>query len=283
MNLLLSVILFCSEGVASSLVCPTAREWGLGGAGLSFARGPDAVYFNPASLVSPDKNLGFSVSYSRIFLDIEQSALSLTKKISIFNIGVGLINFDYGDLDFKPDYPTESDSATFNANDLTILVAAATKLSPKGTIGLGFKYLRENIFIYTASARAFNLTLNYLPNQNNTLSFGAFDIGNALVLKDEPYGLPVRFGLGYNNQIKKFLTGIDCYYLIRSGDWLLSVGEEITLSQILQLRCGVRYFDGLTISGGLGLNLSWLALEYGFGYLPKNLGFSHYFGLKKIL
>lgn len=281
MNLILTLFLVSSEGVISSIICPTAREWGLGGAGFSLARGPEAVFFNPANLGSPNNNLYFSFSYARVLLDIQQSALFVAKKMSVIDVGLGLINFDYGALDLKPDYPTEGDSMTFDANDLSLIIAASVKASAKGTAGIGFKYIREDIYIYSASAGVLNLALSYLPNQSNRVGLGIFDISSSLKMKNESFGLPVRFTFGLSNQTKKFLTGFDVHFLIRSRDWMVNAGEEFALSQVMKLRLGFRYFDGLTVNGGLGIGLPWLDLNYGFGYFPKNLGLSHYFGLAK--
>ncbi len=249
--------------------------------GFSLARGAEATFFNPANLQLTNNELHFLLSYGRVFLDIEHSSLFLAKKIMMFNLGLGLVNFDYGDMVFKPDYPTEDDNATFNANDLSFFFAAATKLSPKGNIGLSFKFIKEYIYIYSAQASAINLALNYLPTPNNTFSFGVFDIGTSLQLKDSAYSLPVRFSLGASNYTKKFLTGFDFHYLIHSKDWILNMGEELTISHMFKFRGGFRYFDGLTFNTGFGITFSWLALDYGLAYLPKRLGFSHYLSLKR--
>ncbi len=283
MNILLSLLIFSSEGLASALLCPTARELALGGAGFALSCGPEAVYLNPAALRVPGNDLLFSISYGRLFLDIEHSSLFLSRRIAKVNLGLGLVNFDYGDLTFKPDYPTEDNSTIFHANDLSLILGLSASISPKGNVGLSFKYIKEYIYVYSSSARAFNFALNFLPSQSNQISLGGFDIGNSLELRNEPYGLPMRLSLGYSNTTGKFLGGIEFHYLLRSRDWALNFGEQFTLSRHFTLRGGVRYFDGPTLTGGFGLGWSWLALDYGLAYLPKNLGFSHYFGLKRSL
>jgi len=283
MNFLFSLLIFSSEGLASALLCPTAREFAMGGAGFALGRGPEAVYLNPAALRAPGNDLLFSISYGRLFLDIEHSSLFLSRRIALVNVGLGLVNFDYGDLTFKPDYPTEDNSAKFHANDLSVVLGIAASISPKGNVGLSFKYIKEYVYIYSTDARAFNFALNFMPSQTNRISLGGFDIGNSLELKSEPYGLPMRLSLGYSNTTGRFLGGLEFHYLVRSQDWALNFGEQFALSRHFTLRGGVRYFDGLTMTGGFGLAWSWLALDYGLGYLPKNLGFSHYFGLKRNL
>ncbi len=288
MYLWLAVIFFTNEGVASSLICPTAREAGMGNTGFSLTYGPEAVYLNPAHLqLNKSQELLFSISYGRLFLDIQHSSLFLSKRFSSFNLGLGVSNFDYGDLIFKPEYPTEED-AVFNANDLSILGGAGFNLSNKGYGGIGIKFIKEYIQIYSAQVLAGNLALSYLPNQNLRFSLGTFDISRNMKLKNsefegEPYGLPVRFSFGCSNQWRRLLSGLDLHYLIRSKDWMLNFGEEIGLVSEFKLRWGCRYFDGLTLSGGLGISLAWLTLDYGVSYLPKGLGLNHYFTLKRNL
>jgi hypothetical protein len=283
MNLLVSLLIFTSEGLASSLLCPTAREFAMGGAGFALARGPEAVYLNPASLSSPNRDLLFSLGYGRLYLDIEHTSLFLTRPIGFLHAGLGLVNFDYGELTFKPEYPTDDENATFNANDLSLIAGLAAAVSPKGSVGLSFKYIKEYLYVYSAGARAINFAINYEPDANNRVAIGVLDVGNSLKLKAEPFGLPMRIGLGYSNSIKRFRGGLDFGYLIRSKDWMAGLGEEFTLSRVFKIRAGARYFDGLSVTAGFGIAWSWLALDYGVARQPKDLGFSHYFGLKRNL
>ncbi|HTX99810.1 MAG TPA: PorV/PorQ family protein [Bacteroidota bacterium] len=254
-----------------------ARQTGMGEASIAVVRDINTVFWDPAGLAGVASGEA-SFSYNKWLADLDYMAGAVG-----FRLGdVGVVGLSYSELSYG-DIPealavSESGSSdtrtgnTFTGNDLSVGLSFARQFSENLSIGVTAKYLREKLFIYSASTFAFDVGTFY-DTQFNGIKFAmsAQNFANSVKFLDvsdrkEGYDIPLLFTIGASIDLIKpvdaFLTAGDAHRLtlaletVNSNDYgeRWNIGAEYAFFEFLFLRGGYRFnYDDGNTSFGIGL------------------------------
>ncbi len=290
--LALSCLGYAYEGYPSLKIGVGARELAMGSTGVASAGGANASFFNPA-LIGSFTNFRAHLSHTRWFLDSQRSAAFFARPISKLNLGLGIVGFDAGKLEFRNDQPTEEPLGYFGAQDLALFASLAGKLDPKTSGGLSLKFYYEKLYLASAAGFGLDFGLCYRMTPQLTWGFSITNFSSLLTFKAEPISLPTNAKLGCSLTLPFRLPitlAQDLTFFFYSRDLKSSTGLEIGIHKNIFLRAGYRLLsqyqreyklldptEGLSV--GLGLKLKGLSLDY--AYLPYglDLGSTHHLSL----
>jgi hypothetical protein len=263
----LTIILICSAGV-KSLLMPASPV----GVTTSFAiaGNEEAIFYNPARLKADD-NFSINCSYNRFYLGMQSVSLSLSKKINKINLGIGVVNFDYGEIEWRPDYPTVDPLIKYNAYDFALILGASVNVSSQGKFGVNLKYVTENIYVYSDYALAVDFAVAYY-NSTSGITFGTTNFGTKMTINNEDVTLPARLSVGGFHNIGKITLSSDFHYLVNDSDFEFGIGASMPIYQRVSLSAAVNYRDELYPGFGVTINTGALQVKYGGSFFPKNLG-----------
>jgi hypothetical protein len=245
--------------------------------GFSTSADAEAIFYNPANFASAD-NYKLWCSYNRFYLDMQSVSLALVKRIQSVNIGIAFVNFDYGDIELRPDYPSEDSITYYSANDFTLVVGGSVHLTKYGKFGLNVKYISETVYLYSDYALAFDITFAY-GSPKYGISFGASDFGTRLTLRNEAVNLPARMSIGGYSVFSIVKASIDIHYLINNGDFECSFGAGIPVHDLIFVNAGVNYRESFYPGFGVDIMAGKLSIKYAGAIYPKNLGFVNTIGI----
>jgi hypothetical protein len=244
---------------------------------FSVANDAEAIFYNPAHFRAAE-NYQVWCSYNRFYLAMQSVSLAISKKIKAVNLGIAFLNFDYGDIEWHPDYPTEDSLAYYSANDFTVVLGANLALTPQGKVGLNLKYISESILIYSDYALALDLSFSY-SNDKNGISIGAANIGSKVTLRNEDVNLPARISLGTFYDFKKFKSSIDVHYLVNTAVFEGSFGVDIPVYSMVNLNASAHYRETLYPGFGLYVQPGNIIIKYAGALYPRNLGLVNTIGI----
>jgi len=244
---------------------------------FSLARNEEAIFYNPANFEA-DENYLVNFSYNQFFLSMKSFSLTLTKKLKSRNFGIGVVNFDYGDIELRPDYPTEDSLISYSANDFSIIFCSGVRISPQGRMGINLKYISENIYVYGDYTLAFDISFSYRGPKAG-VSFGATNIGSTITLNNEEVNLPARLSLGGYYDFKKIIQSFDIHYLINNGKFEFGFGFLLPLKKIIELNAAINYREAFYPGLGFAINWDRMTLKYGASIYPFNLGMINTLGI----
>ncbi len=273
----MSIILLVTLAAAgvNSLLMP-ATPIGLTN-GFSMARNEEAIFYNPANFQASE-DFRLACFYNRLYLSMQSFALCFSKQVHDFDLGLAIFNFDYGEIEGRPDYPTEDDFLDYTANDFTFILGGRKKISSQGSIGLNLKYINENIYIYSDHALAFDLSFSYIGTRGG-ISFGTQNFGSRLTLNNEDVSLPARLSFGGFYGFGQIKVSTDFHYLINNSVMEMGFGLSLPLYRIIELNCALNYRDSFYPGLGLTLNTGKISIKYGAALYPKDLGLVNILGL----
>ncbi len=245
--------------------------------GFSLSKDAEAIFYNPANLEA-GKNYKVWCSYNRFYLSMQSVSLALSKSIKSINIGIAFLNFDYGDIERRPDYPTDDSLIYYSANDFSIVVGGSAKLSPQGKIGLNFKYISENIYIYSDYALAFDLSFSYATEETG-ISFGVSNFGSRITLKSEEVNLPARLSLGGFYAFKKIVASVDVHYLVNNQNFEYGFGLGYPVHNLISLNAALHYRNAFYPGFGMEIKSGTIGIKYAGALYPKDLGMINTVGI----
>jgi hypothetical protein len=245
--------------------------------GFASSKGAEAILYNPANFEAGD-DISCYCFYNNLFLSMKSYSLALTKRIKLYNFGLAITNFDYGDIELRPNYPTEDTVANFSANDLSFILGGKLKLSPEGNLGINVKYITENIYIYSGNGIAIDLALSY-HHKNFGISFGGTNLGSKITLNNEDVNLPARLSLGLFYNWGKVIPAGEFHYLINNQAFEFALGMGFSFSQQIKLYTAVNYRDELYPGLGLKIKLDKIELRYATASYIRDLGLIHLMGI----
>lgn len=269
------LIIFATAGV-KSLLMPASPI----GVTTSFASATreEAIFYNPSNFEAGD-NYSVQCSYNRFYLGMQSVSLSLSRKMKKLDFGVGIVNFDYGDIEWRPDYPTEDPLITYRAYDFSLILAASAEVSSQGRIGINLKYITESIYMYSDYALALDVAFSY-RNTTSGITFGATNFGTKMVINNDEVNLPACLNAGGFQQISKVRLSGDLRYLINDSALEFGIGASVPVHQRLTLNAAANYRDEIYPGFGLTLDIGALEIKYGGSFYPKNLGMVNNIALK---
>jgi hypothetical protein len=268
------LMLVATSGV-NSLLLPASPL----GVTTSFSSSNDAeaLFYNPAHFESGE-NYRLWCSYNRFYLSMQSVSMALTKKIKSVHIGIGIINFDYGDIELRPDYPTEDSVTYYSAHDFMIAIGGNVYITPEGKFGLILKYVSENIYTYSDYALAVDVSFSYRLG-NAGISFGASNFGSRITLRNEAVNLPARLSIGGFFGVRKFMLSTDVHYLVNNGVFEFSVGGGYSIHPLITVNATAHYREEFYPGFGLNIVPGKFTIKYAGSFYPKNLGFVNTFGI----
>lgn len=123
-----------------------ARAAGLAGAYNAIARGPSAVFYNPAGLLEDDHSTSLALQFIQWPGDIQIGAFSASRDLPTLGARVAA-----GVAFFGTDFPETSEfyplgtGRTVSYSDLLVAVSFARNFTDRLAIGVTAKYLREDM------------------------------------------------------------------------------------------------------------------------------------------
>lgn len=266
---MLALILFASSGV-SSLLMPVSPAGVL--TGFTGARQAEAIFYNPANFAAGE-NFRLNCFYNRYYLEMQGISLALSHKVKNLDLGIGITNFDYGSIEWRPEYPSEDTVINYSAYDFVFMVCGGFPISPQARLGITVKYVAENIYLYSDYTLAFDLTLAYAMDLSR-LTFGVTNMGSQISLNGEGVNLPARLSLGLRRDFSKFTAAIEAHYLVNRVNFEFGLSAGVPLYKILEISAGIhyRYQDPVFPAFGLDLGLGNFSVKYGLAFYPYNLG-----------
>ncbi len=244
---------------------------------FSVSKDAEAIFYNPANFEAQN-NYQIWCSYNRFYLSMQSVSLTLSRKIKTVNVGIAFLNFDYGDIEWHPNYPSEDSLTYYSANDFTAVLGASLPITPQGKIGINLKYISENILIYSDYALAFDISFAYAGTRAG-ISLGASDIGSKIKLNNEDVNLPARMSVGAFYDFKKFTPSFDIHYLVNTAEFEGGFGIDFSIHRIANLNGALLYRDGVYPGFGLGIRPGNLIIKYAGALYPHNLGLINTIGI----
>lgn len=269
-----AIILISAAGM-KSLLMPASPV----GVTTSFATASneEAIFYNPANFEARD-NFTFNCSYNRFYLGMQSVSLSLTKKIKSIDFGLGIVNFDYGNIEWRPEYPTDDLTIDYRAYDFSLILGASVSVSSKGRIGVNLKYITENIYVYSDYALAMDVAFAY-RNSTSGITFGATNFGTKMTIHNDEVNLPACLNIGGFQRIKKLVLSGDLRYLVNEAAYEFSLGASMPVYQRISLSAAVNYRDEFYPGFGVVIDAGALQIKYGGSFFPKNLGMVNNLGV----
>lgn len=271
---IIAIILISAAGM-KSLLMPASPV----GVTTSFATASneEAIFYNPANFEARD-NFTFNCSYNRFYLGMQSVSLSLTRKIKSIDFGLGIVNFDYGNIEWRPEYPSDDPTIDYRAYDFSLILGASVSVSPKGRIGVNLKYVTENIYVYSDYALAMDVAFAY-RNSTSGITFGATNFGTKMTIHNDEVNLPACLNIGGFQRIKKLVLSGDLRYLVNEAAIEFSLGASMPVYQRISLSAAVNYRDEFYPGFGVAIDAGALQIKYGGSFFPKNLGMVNNLGV----
>jgi hypothetical protein len=244
---------------------------------FSSSRDVEAIFYNPAHLTAGE-NYRLWLSYNRFYLETQSVSLAVSKRLGQFNLGVSLLNFDYGDIELRPDYPTDDTVAYYSAHDFSAALCGNVHIPPFGWIGASVKYVYEQIYSYSGAALAFDMSFAYRTEKAG-ISIGASNFGSRITLKDESVNLPARVSVGALYNLGNVVASADAHYLVNTAVWEGGVGAEVPLNETFGAIFAVNYREQVYPGFGISIHTGKMQIRYAGALYPKDLGFINSLGL----
>jgi hypothetical protein len=269
-----------------------ARQVGMGEASLAMVRDVNSIFWNPANTTGI-RSVEASFSYSSWFADLNymSGAVGLRwQGVGVFSLGYA--SLDYGDLTEALVGGTAGGSDTrtgnlFSGSDLLLGFSFAREFTRSLSIGIGVKYLHEELFEYSENVVAFDIGTYYDTGYNGIkLAMAAQNFGRAVKFlddsdRDEGYDIPLVFRIGLSANLfadaNGFFTMGEAHRLqvsldaIHSNDYAerMHVGAEYWFNDMIALRSGYKFnYEEGNWSAGIGFYQS-------FGNLQMRLDYAY--------
>jgi hypothetical protein len=279
---------------AALLIPVNTRAGALGHSYTAVGQDASAMTYNAGSLATVD-SIGFLFMHQFVGdgLNYEYAALSLPLPFAV-------LGFNFGYLSIKPFEQFQSGYKTdklLTYTDMYFSGGIAKEWFNFLSVGAAVKYFRNQFGDKTSadygvaasavtmdagllfSFQALNFDKDYKKNLRIGLTGRNLFGGMKYVSATHPLGLYAGAGLFY--QPFKYVS------LVGDAGWTggrmgYGGGLEILPDWYLTLRGGVRYEDGLTYTGGLGVQYQVGTFKFGFDYalnVSPERGFLHWFGV----
>jgi hypothetical protein len=261
------LFMIAAAGVKSLLMPPTPV-----GVLTSFsmAQYEEAIFYNPANFETKDV-LAIECSYNRFYLSMQSVSLSVGKRIKNIDFGLGIVNYDYGEIEWRPNYPTEDPLISYTAYDFSLILGMGVNLSEKGRFGLNLKYITENLYVYSDYALAMDVAFSYRAT-NNGISFGATNFGTKLTLNNAEVNLPARLSMGLFQRVKTVTLSGDLHYLVNEAAFEFGLGASMPIHRRISISAAGLYREEFYPGFGINIDAGFMQIKYGGSFYPKDLG-----------
>lgn len=172
LSLVLSVNAFAQGNLAQSganflQIAAEPRGAALGGAVSAITEGAEALYWNPAGIMSTT-NVDVVLSQTDWFIDTQMTYAGVVKRLDGSSaVGLSFTSFYMDDLEITTVYESEGTGETFSAGDLAIGLSYARVMTDHFTFGITGKFVQENIWDVSASQVAVDIGSKYTTDFYN--------------------------------------------------------------------------------------------------------------------
>ena len=265
-----------------------ARAGALGNAYAALAEGPEAVYWNPAGLAwdqRPSLNtmvstlsLNRQFNYAGLVLAWDADAPTGTARRTQLPPtrgagawGLGWISFSLGD-DFEGRTDDTASFYTFGDRQNAYLLSTGRSLFPWLALGATAKFYERSLDQFKASGGGLDVGALLLLGGQVRLGIQAQDLASHITWStgyDERLPLTLRTNLAaWAWKDRLLFTGQ--LEGVEGRQLTFGVGSELKIAQLLAGRIGWQK-DGLTLGGGISLELGRLRGNLDYAYLPDPL------------
>lgn len=226
---------------------------GMGEAFVAMADDVSAAHYNPAGLAFRPAGavppVELMVSHSMHIQDIQMTQFGVAKR----PWGMSLTHLRMGGIERRTSETRQPDG-TFGASDMALGLSYGRKL---GSVGVGgsFKYIRQTIAEYSASAYAVDVgALRRMERLPVTFGAGLANLGTQVRFVENGYPLPTVFRVGAAaGMTKKFPHAVSVQLdFPRDGGPAFRIGMEYLGFGPFALRAGYRTYSAAQRSAALG-------------------------------
>ena len=258
------------------------RPLSMGKAFVAVADDANAGYWNPAGLAklnNPQMSFMYSnpMNYDIVggggVKDIGYHTLSAAIPSRYGSAGLNVAYLSVGDILVVKDASGPT-GEKFEDKELGVIASYANNITDQVRLGLNLKFVSQTLWNEKGSGMGLDIGALYEPAYNVTVGIMAQNlISPKITLLENSNSIPrnLAFGLSYKPMEEKILlaTAID-----KSGGRSVKfhLGAEVHPVKDLAIRAGYTTDTG-EISAGIGVRLSFIQLDYGFGLL--SLGSTH--------
>jgi hypothetical protein len=223
------------------------------------------VFTNIAATGFSELSHSFFASYSPWIADIKHFASSYTLNTPVGVFGIGFIGVDYGSMPKTKKIAGQrvyEVIGSFNANALAIGLTYSRKLTDRFSFGVGAKYVKEGIDIYTVDNILFDGGILYYTGLGSLrIAATIQNFGVDAQYINDPFKMPalLRLGIageiiGSENSDYRVTALIEALHP-NDADEKLNTGLEIAWLEMVSLRLGYKFFyDEESYSIGFGVN-----------------------------
>ena len=265
-----------------------ARAMGMGGAYVSVANDPTALYYNPAGIVWMD-NIQLELMHNEWLVGTNFDFIGFTMPLSFWNssIGISLTMLDFGEQAVRTETRPEGTGETYGARDYSVSFTFATALTETFSFGLTGKYINQKIWNASGGAPALDIGVFYttpvdglrlgmsIANFGGNLRITGRDLDSTVdpdpdnenidrvpvTLQTDSYPLPLMFraGISYTfdwGALGSFMVTSDLLHPSNATE-SINAGVEYGYAGIFFLRAGYENsfeqdaVNGLTLGGGI--------------------------------
>ncbi len=292
-----------------------SKATSMGGAFVSIADDPSALYYNPAGIANMNK-IGILLNYVKYPAEISYSYIGFVSPMGIigsFGLQAGIMTMPQMEITTveNPDGTGEY----FSASSYVVGASYAKAFTDKLTSGITVKYIQEKIVDATSTMIAFDggalyktgfKSLRIGMSIRNFGSEGMFTGGTILTdkyakwvdgqtelniyYKTDPYTLPMNFNFGLAYDFLEgpvnYLTTTLEFQNPNDGTENVRLGIEYNLSKILSLRAGYIFnwekfknildnMDVLTQNEKIENLTAGIGFKYGFSGIDIGIDYSY--------
>ncbi|MEA2030996.1 MAG: PorV/PorQ family protein [candidate division Zixibacteria bacterium] len=253
-----------------------ARSVAMGGAFTGLADDESALYYNPAGIVSLEKNR-YIAGYHNYFVDMQSGFLGYIRKYrENLSIGWWASYLNYGDF-IRTDQ-TGTVLGDFSGGDLLLAVSAASRRGYNFSYGGTVKFIFESVEEYTATGLAIDAGIHY-SRLRNRLRFGLTVKNLGLQLSSlgdekDPLPLTLRTGIALRPRGLPFTLSGDIIFPA-DNDIVFAFGGEYWEFQPFFFRMGWNSFGSNYRTSDS--EDSWAGLGIGIGFDIKQMQISYAF------
>ena len=161
------MLVFAGPALAFDKVGTTAAQFlqigvggrlpGMGGAGVAFIDGPEALYWNPARIVA-GRRFALSLYYADWIADLRHQFIGVTVPLSRFGtVGFHVISLGGGEFEQTTLSFPEGSGVMVEYRDIALGISYARRLTDRFSVGGTAKYIHQKLFHETATAPALDL------------------------------------------------------------------------------------------------------------------------------
>lgn len=260
------------------------RPISMGKAFVAVADDANAGYWNPAGLsllnitqlsAMYSNPMNYALGDNPGVKDVGYHTVSLAFPMGFGSLGLNLAYLSVGNIEEVID-KTGPTGKTFDDKELGVIASYASSITDQIHLGVNLKFISQQIWDDKGSGMGLDLGALYEPVYNLTFGLMLQDLIEPKIklLEDgETYVIPrkIKLGVSYRLMDDRVLvaTGID---KTSGRSAKLHFGAEVEPMKDLALRAGYTTDTG-EISVGVGVRVSVIQLDYGFGFL--DLGSTH--------